>query len=319
MDAPGRDEEAAIVYTSAMAGTPLGAVLTHRNLLANAHSAVEALALDTNSVSLALLPFAHLFGFTVSLMAPLLAGGRVITMARFNPIRALETIRTEGVTFLTGVPSVFEALLAALSREGGKLGASALTECLCGGAPLSVDLQRRWESATGVPLRQGYGLTEAGPVCLFNRPTHPNRLGTLGTAFPGVEVALHNHEICVRGENVFPGYLHDDSTGLIVNDGWLHTGDRGKMDADGYVTFTGVMKAMFTRNGFNIYPREIERVVSEMPGVKKVTVRAIPDAMRENDIAIDITGTVTEENVHAWCRANLAVYKQPSRVEIKPA
>jgi acyl-CoA synthetase (AMP-forming)/AMP-acid ligase II len=91
------------------------------------------------------------------------------------------------------------------------------------------------------------------------------------------------------------------------------------MDADGYVTFTGVMKAMFTRNGFNIYPREIERVVSEMPGVKKVTVRAIPDAMRENDIAIDITGTVTEENVHAWCRANLAVYKQPSRVEIKLA
>ena len=114
IDAPGRDEEAAIVYTSAMAGTALGAVLTHRNLLANAHAAVEAVALDTNTVSLALLPFSHLFGFSVSLMAPLLAGGRVITMARFNPIRALEMIRTERVTLFTGVPSVFAGLLAAL-------------------------------------------------------------------------------------------------------------------------------------------------------------------------------------------------------------
>ena len=105
-------------------------------------------------------------------------------------------------------------------------------------------------------------------------------------------------------------------TGLTVNDGWLHTGDKGTMDADGYVTFTGVMKAMFTRNGFNIYPSEIERVVGAMPGVKSVKVRAIPDSMRENDIALEITGAVTEESVHAWCKANLAVYKQPSRIDI---
>jgi long-chain acyl-CoA synthetase len=319
MDAPGRDEEAAVVYTSAMAGIPLGAVLSHRNLLASAHATIEAGGLSSSTVSLAILPFSHLFGFTVALMAPLLAGGRVITMARYNPLRALEIIRGEGVNFLVGVPSIFAGLLAALSRDGGKLGANSLGVCICGGAPLSVDLQRRWEDATGAPLRQGYGLTEAGPVCLFNRPANPNRLGTLGTAFPGVEVALHNHEICVRGDNVFLGYLHDAETGLAVNDGWLHTGDRGTIDADGCVTFTGVMKPMFTRNGFNIYPKEIERVVAEMPGVKRVIVREIPDPLRENDIALEITGAVTEPDVKRWCEERLSAYKQPSRIEIRTA
>jgi long-chain acyl-CoA synthetase len=316
MDAPGRDEEAAIVYTSAMAGTMLGAILTHRNLLANAHSCVEAIAMNERTVSLAVLPLAHLFGFTVTLIAPLLAGGRVVTLPRYNPVKALELIRSEGVTLICGVPSVFYGLLAALERDGGKLGASSVETCLCGGAPLEIELQERWERATGVPLRQGYGLTEAGPVCLFNRPSQPNRLGTLGTHFPGVEVAIHKAEICVRGENVFPGYVSGGEHGLQVNDGWLHTGDRGSIDRDGVVTFTGIIKPMFTRNGFNIYPQEIKRVVGKMPGVKSVKVRAIAEPSRENDIALEIVGPVTEEDVQSWCQARLSAYKQPSRIEI---
>ncbi len=314
MDAPGRDEEAAIVYTSAMAGTMLGAILTHRNLLANAHSCVEAITLSERTVSLAVLPLAHLFGFTVTLMAPLLAGGRVVTLPRYNPLKALELIRDERVTLICGVPSVFYGLLAALERDGGEL--SSLEECLCGGAPLAIQLQERWERATGVPLRQGYGLTEGGPVCLFNRPSQPNRLGTLGTHFPGVEVAIHKGEICIRGENVFPGYVSGGEHGLQVNDGWLHTGDRGSIDRDGVVTFTGIIKPMFTRNGFNIYPHEIERVVREMPGVKSVKVRAIPEPSRENDIALEIVGSVTEGDVKNWCATRLSQYKQPSEIAI---
>jgi long-chain acyl-CoA synthetase len=317
MDAEGRDEEAAIVYTSAMAGTPLGAVLTHRNLLANARAAVEAVQLDASTVSLAVLPFAHLFGFTVTLIAPLIAGGRVITTPRFNPLRALDVIRTAGVTLLCAVPSVFAALLAAIEHDGGSLGANALRVCICGGAPLAVELQERWHRASGVELRQGYGLTEAGPVCLFNRPSSPNQLGTLGTAFPGVEVAIHNGEICVRGMNVFRGYLTDGEQGLAVNDGWLHTGDTGTISGDGCVTFTGVAKPMFTHNGFNIYPREIERVLGEMPGVRAVSVRAIPEKMRENEIALAITGSVREESVKEWCAERLSLYKQPSRIEVR--
>jgi long-chain acyl-CoA synthetase len=316
LDAPGRDEEAVIVYTSAMAGVPLGAILTHKNILANARSTIEAMELDQDTVALALLPFAHLFGFTVTLVAPMLTGARSVTLGRFNPVKAIELIRGEGVTLLVGVPSVFTAILTAFDRGGSPLGRTALRSCISGGAPLAAELQERWERATGVPLRQGYGLTEASPVCLVNRPSAPNRRGTLGTPFPGVDVEVHDGEIVVRGENVFRGYVSGGERGLAVRDGWLHTGDAGTIDADGSVTFTGLIKPMFTRNGFNIYPREIERAVGAMPGVKSVKASAFTEPARENDIALDIVGSVREEDVQRWCEERLSAYKQPSRITI---
>ena len=316
LDAPGRDEESVIVYTSAMAGTPLGAILTHRNILANARATIEAMELNEDTVALALLPFAHLFGFTVTLVAPMLTGARSVTLGRFNPVKALELIRSEGVTLLVGVPSVFHAILAALDRGGSALGRTSLRLCVCGGAPLAVELQERWERVTGLPLRQGYGLTEGSPVCLVNRPSAPNRRGTLGTAFPGVNVAVHDGEIVVRGENVFRGYVSGGEHGLAVRDGWLHTGDAGSIDMEGYVTFARVIKPMFTRNGFNIYPREIERVVGDMPGVKRVTASAITEPARENDVALDLVGAVREEDVQRWCEERLSTYKRPSRITI---
>ena len=325
---PGSPDEAAIVYTSAMGGRPLGAILTHRNLLGNAHATVEAGAIGTAERSLAILPFSHLFGLVVSGLAPLLAGGRVRTLDRFNPIRALEILRAESITQLVGVPSVFHGMLAAIERGGAKLSAGGLRLCICGGAPLDPELQRRWLEVTGTELRQGYGLTEAGPVCLFNRVNLPNRIGALGVPFPGVAVEIHSPdeppgrtlpvgargEIRVRGENVFAGYVGGRSDGLTVTDGWLHTGDLGVENADGSFSFEGLIKPMFTRNGFNIYPRELEQAIGEMPGVQRVRVSAAPDPIRENDIIVDVEGDVTADAVKAWCRERLAAYKQPSIV-----
>jgi long-chain acyl-CoA synthetase len=323
----GRDEEAAVVYTSAMAGQPLGAVLTHRNLVANGRATVEAAAFTPADHALAVLPFSHLFGLVVSGVAPLLAGGRVTTMDRFNPLRAADLLAREGVTALVGVPAVFAALLQAVERRGGLAG-HALRVCICGGAPLAPALQARWHDATGVELRQGYGLTEAGPVCLFNRVDRPNRVGTLGLPFPGVEVAVLDPdtgaarppgaagEICVRGPNVGPGYVRGGAAGLGRRGAWLRTGDLGAADAEGYVTFRGVLKPMFTRNGFNIYPREIEAAVLELPGVRRVAVRAVPDPAREHDIALEVDGDVTEDAVRRWCAERLSAYKQPSAVAV---
>jgi long-chain acyl-CoA synthetase len=327
-DAPGRDEEAAIVYTSAMEGIPLGAILTHRNLLTNASAAREAAMLSGSEHSLALLPFAHLFGLTVTLLAPLLVGGRVTTLSRFNPARALELIESAGITLLLAVPSVFAALLAIIERRGERLTSSALRVCICGGAPLERELQDRWAEATGVELRQGYGLTEAGPVCLFNDVHLPNERGTLGVPFPGVRVAIlrpsssepcltgERGEICVAGEGISPGYVSGGERGLKRDGEWLRTGDLGRADDRGRVTFLGLRKSMFTRNGFNIYPRELELVVSALPGVRDVRVRAIPEMARENDIALDITGDVEREDVERWCAERLATYKQPSVILI---
>ena len=335
VDAAGRDEEAAIVYTSAMAGIPLGAILTHENLLANVRSTVAAAKNTSDDRVLALLPFAHLFGLTVTAGAPLLAGGRVVTMPRFNPARAAELVSTGAITEIVGVPSVFRAMAAAIEKHGGGVGALRL--CICGGAPLSDALQDRWATLTGVELRQGYGLTEAGPVCLFNNVDAPNQRGSLGTPFPGVEIDLRapveydasgratdgvgthrdaDGEICVRGANVFRGYVSGGDRGLPIRDGWLHTGDLGWRDSAGNIHFAGVVKPMFTRNGFNIYPREIQRAVEEMPGVRSARVSEIVAPDRESEIALEVTGSITEDDVKQWCAERLSAYKQPSTITL---
>jgi long-chain acyl-CoA synthetase len=330
-DADGIDDEAVVVYTSAMEGTPLGAILTHRSLLANARATIEAAQVTADDHVLALLPFSHLFGMTVTLTAPMLAGARVTTMARFNPLKAVEALVDSHVTMFVGVPSVFIGMLSAIERRGGTIEVPALRLCISGGAALPVWVQRKWEAATGCPLRQGYGLTEASPVCLFNRVDLPNRVGTLGVAYPGAEVTIRNPttsaelasgasgEICVRGALVGPGYVSGNERGLRRVDGWLHTGDRGSMDADGFVTFEGLIKTMFTRNGFNIYPSELIRVVGAMPGVTRVEVLGVPEAVKENDIELTVHGTVDADAVKAWCESHLASYKQPTRIVIVTA
>lgn len=320
-DAGGSTDECAIVYTSAMAGRPLGAILSHRNLLANARSTMKAAAQVADDHVLALLPWAHLFGLTVTASAPLLAGARVTTMERFNPARAVDLLAGGTVTEVVGVPAIFKALLAVIGRQGGTV-ATGLRLAICGGAVLEPEVQDRWFEATGVELRQGYGLTEAGPVCLFNGVARPNARGSLGTPLPGVEVAIDapagaEGELLVRGANVFGGYVSGGDDGLPrTADGWLHTGDRGHARADGGVEFRGLAKPMFTRSGFNIYPREVERAIGELPGVASVEVSAIPEPSREHDIAVSVRGSVTEADVRAWCESRLSAYKQPTRITV---
>ena len=335
-DVDGRDEEVAIVYTSAMRGTALGAVLTHRNLLANARSTIEALGITHDEHVLALLPFAHLFGLTVTATAPLVVGGRVTTIERFNPLKAGELL-ANGITMVVGVPAVYHALLTGIARKGVDLRDSALRLCVCGGAALPIELQERWADVTGHELRQGYGLTEGGPVCLFNRVDRQNARGTMGTAFPGVDVGIfpparydsetHTEmetdslpdgvpgEICIRGDNVFRGYV-GGATGLPRRGAWLCTGDEGLRESDGSVRFLGLLKPMFTRNGFNVYPREVERVVAAMPGVARAEVTGRPDPVKENEVVLRVYGSVSENEVKQWCEEHLSAYKQPSVIDV---
>lgn len=321
IDAPGSTDECAVVYTSAMAGRPLGAILTHRNLLANARSTIRGAAQSADDHVLALLPWAHLFGLTVTATAPLLAGARITTMDRFAPPRAAELLAGGAITEVVGVPAVFKALLAVIARRGGGA-ATGLRLAICGGAVLEPELQDRWFDATGVELRQGYGLTEAGPVCLFNDVARPNARGSLGTPLAGVEVAIdapagEPGELLVRGANVFAGYVSGSADGLArTDDGWLRTGDLAHARRDGGVEFRGLAKPMFTRNGFNVYPREIERVIAALPGVESVEVSAVPDPAREHDIAVAVRGTVAEADIRAWCESRLSAYKQPSHISV---
>jgi long-chain acyl-CoA synthetase len=322
------ESDAALIFTAAQRGRARGARLTHRNLVANLRSTIEAMRLTEHDRVLAALPLVHSFGLTVTLNAPLAAGAAIRPVERFSPGRLLETFESDRSTVVVAVPSMILGILAAAAKEG--VPAHALRVAICGGAPLDPAVQERWEAAFGIPLRQGYGLTEAGPVCLFNRVDLPNRPGTLGVPFPHVEVTVRDEsgaelgvgevgEICIRGENVFPGYLGEDERDPRTFHGeWLRSGDLGTREQDGTFRFRGFLKPMFTRNGFNVYPREVERALSADPRIAEVTVASVPEPGRENDLIVLIRpapgARLDEDAVRTLCRERLATYKQPARV-----
>ncbi len=194
-------------------------------------------------------------------------------------------------------------------------------------------MAHRWEEVFGLPLREGYGITEAAPVCLFNRVDRPNRPGTIGLPFPGVEVSIRDEagdpvpqgevgELCVAGANVFGGYIGEN--GRSPRDFWgdfLRTGDLASREPDGAVRFRGFRKIMFTRSGFNIYPRELARVLEEDPRIARVEVRSVPDFTKANEVALVVHPspgvTLTEDEIRQLCRERLAAYKQPGTITIQ--
>jgi long-chain acyl-CoA synthetase len=332
VEATGRpDDEAVVVFTAAVEGRARGARLSHANLLTNAASTVDAMRLTAEDRVAGVLPYIHLFGQTVTLNAPIGAGACMVPVERFSPVRLLETLEAERVTILCGVPGIFAGLLAAAERRGPP--SQALRVAICGGSPLPLEVGRRWEEVFGIPLREGYGLTEAGPVCLFNRVDRPNRRGTLGDPFPAVDVSIRDvdgsdlpagevGEICVRGPNVFLGYIGEGArTGREFHDDWLRTGDLGSVEPNGAIRYRGLLKPMFTRNGFNVYPAEVARVLESDPRIEAVRVCALPDAVKENEIVLVVRpardAKLAEDDVRALCRERLAIFKQPARVEIE--
>ncbi|HET7461200.1 MAG TPA: AMP-binding protein [Longimicrobium sp.] len=328
---PRGGREAVVIYTSAMDGWARGARLTHTNLAANLRGVVEAMQLTPDDCVLGLLPWVHAFGLTATLNAPLAAGSRVVPFERFHPVRVLSALEETGATVLCGVPATYVALISAAERQG--VPAHRLRVAVCGGAPLRAEVARRWEETFGIPLREGYGITECGPVCLFNRVDRPNRPGTLGYPFPGVEVTVRGPrgedvphgqtgEICVEGANVFPGYVGD--AGRDPEHFWdnaFRTGDLGCVEADGAVRFRGVKKRMFTRAGFNVYPAEVERALCGDPRIAEVSVTAAPDPVKENEVVVTVVpapgAELDEAAVKEICRERLAGYKQPGVVVIE--
>jgi long-chain acyl-CoA synthetase len=327
---PQGDREAVVIYTSAMDGWARGARLTHRNLTANLNGVIEAMQLSPDDCVLGLLPWVHAFGLTATLNAPLAAGSRVVPFERFNPSRVLSALEETGATVLCGVPATYVALISAAERQG--VPAHRLRVAVCGGAPLRGEVARRWEETFGIPLREGYGITECGPVCLFNRVDRPARPWTLGYPFPGVAVTVRGPrgedvapgetgEICVEGANVFPGYVGDGGRdSAFFWDDAFRTGDLGCAEADGAVRFRGVRKRMFTRGGFNVYPREVERALEEDPRIAEACVTAAPDPAKENEVVVTVVpadDSLDEAAVRQICRERLAAYKQPGVVVIE--
>ncbi|RNL62743.1 AMP-dependent synthetase [Nocardioides marmoriginsengisoli] len=324
------DELALLIYTSGTTGAPKGVMLDHANLDAMTQMGLAALQLGRTDRCLLILPLFHVNGIVVSVLTPLLAHASVAIAGRFNPHSFFETVERERPTYFSAVPTIY-GMLAQLP-ENSDVDWSSLRFGVCGAAPAAPDLLVAFEARYGFPVVEAYGLSEATCGSTFNPLDGPRRPGTVGIALPGQQVRIvdsHDHElpvggvgeVVVRGRNVMRGYLgQPEETARVVVDGWLHTGDLGQLDADGYLTLVGRSKDMIIRGGENIYPKEIEDVLSADPSVAEVAVVGVPDkkwgervvafVQPPNGRAIDTPA------LRARCVESLSGFKRPTETVV---
>ena len=321
------DDLAVILYTAGTTGQPKGVALSHANLVSNARAAASLYELDRAEWSLAVLPLSHSYGLTL-MNAGHILGTRAVLLRWFNPELVLETIQRYRVQQMAGVPTMFVYLLN--FPEAGRFDTSSMKLWGSGAAPLPVEIVAPFEARFGGRLLEGYGLTEAAPVVSAHRYSGERRLGSVGRPIPGVDVAILDDddrplpapeigEVCVRGPNVMLGYDQmPEETARTVRGGWLHTGDVGRLDADGYLYIVERKKDLIIRGGFNIYPREVEDVLYAHPAVAEAAVVGVPDPLMGEDVlAFVVTkagATTTAEALIAFCRDRLAKYKCPKQV-----
>ena len=321
---------AVLMFTSGTAGLPRAAVLTHGNVLANiaqvqAHPGRLVMPSD---VTLGVLPLFHVFGLTITLCLPLAAGGSVVLVPRFDPAEALDLCERHGVTLLAGAPPMFAALAAAPAHDGANPLASVRL-AVCGAAPLPDQVAADVRTRFGVPLYQGYGLTEASPVVTSSVIDGDPRPGSVGVPVPGVEVRLVDEEgddaltgdpgeVWVRGANVFAGYWQDpEATDRVLTaDGWLRTGDLGVVGDDGNLQLVDRAKDLIIVNGFNVVPAEVEAVLLQHPFISDVAVVGEPSPRTGEAVKAVIVPapgtTPTLSELAAYAAERLARYKCPT-------
>jgi len=316
---------AVLIYTSGTTGRPKGAMLSHGNLLHNVESCRQVLQTVQADRFAVLLPLFHSYMITVGMLLPLLVGGSMVLVRSLHPPRsALAEILQRQATVLPAIPPFYRAMVGAPLKPP-----LPLRLCISGAAPLPVQVLKDFEAKFGIPLLEGYGLSEASPVVTKN-PIHRRKPGSIGLPIPNVEVSVQDDqgnmlphhtvgEICVRGGNVMLGYWNrPEETAQAIRNGWLLTGDIGYQDAEGYFYITDRKKDMILVNGINVYPREIEEVLYQYPGVKEAAVIGVPDARRgEQPLAFvaPAEGAHLEERpMLQFLRQRLADYKLPRRI-----
>ncbi len=323
------DDVAVLLYTAGTTAQPKGVMQTHRNILSNIEGCLRAMLVEDRDVFLCLLPLFHTFGLTCTFLLPLLRGNRIVMMQRFVPGAMPETIENHGVSLVVAVPSMFRAMLKAFAEVERK--PESLRLCLAGGEALPADLCARFREVSGAELVEGYGMTESSPVISLNRlgSVLP---GTVGYPLDNLKVAIMgadgvalgagtDGEICVRGECVMKGYwnMPEETRSAIDAEGWLHTGDLGRMEASGHLRITGRIKELIISAGKNISPGEIEEVLEKHPAVEEAAVIGIDDRVRgevpKAFIVLDEhAGEVGAGEIMAHCRECLADYKRPREI-----
>jgi long-chain acyl-CoA synthetase len=323
------DALALLIYTSGTTGKPKGVMLDHANLTAMVAMITTALDVTAADRCLLILPLFHVNGILVSVLSPLAAGGCTTITGRFSPSTFFDTVEAVRPTYFSAVPAIY-AMLSALPGDVDP-DTSSVRFAICGAAPMPAELIVRFEQRYGTTLVEGYGLSECTCVATLNPVDGPRKAGTVGLPMPGQEVALLDTEgrpttggqgeVIVRGPNVMRGYLNKpEETARTLADGWLHTGDVGYFDADGYLVLVDRVKDMIIRGGENIYPKEIENVLYTHPSVLEAAVVGRPHAVLGEEpvafVALRDPDAVTPEELIELCSTSLARFKMPCDVVI---
>jgi long-chain acyl-CoA synthetase len=322
---------AVIIYTSGTTGRPKGAMLSHGNLLHNVESCRLVLQTVHTDRFAVLLPLFHSYMLTVGLLLPLLVGGSVVLVKSLHPVRnVLQEILQRQATVLPAIPQFYRSMVNAVIPVP-----LPLRLCVSGAAPLPGQVLADFEAKFHIPLIEGYGLSEASPVVTKNPLDGRRKAGSIGLPIPHVEVSIQDDEgrelgarqvgeVCVRGANVMLGYWKQAAeTAKVMRHGWLLTGDIGYRDEEGYYYITDRKKDMLLVNGINVYPREIEEVLYQYPGVKEAAVIGRPDPRKGEQpvafVAANEGETLEEKALQQFMRRKLADYKVPRKVVLMPA
>ena len=326
------DTLALLIYTSGTTGRPKGVMLDHANISQTADRIVAWFEMAGDTRCLLVLPLFHVNGIMASVISPLLAGGSTFIAERFDVTTFWATVERARPTYFSAVPTIYALLV---SRPGTPADTRSLRFVICGAAPMPRELIGEFEQRYGVPLVEGYGLSECTVCCTANPLRGLRKPGTVGLPMPGMDVAVVDEkdrllpagsagEVVVRGPNVMRGYLgRPDESAHTLRGSWLHTGDIGRFDEDGYLTLVDRVKDLIIRGGENIYPKEIEDVLYAHPAVLEAAVVGQPDAVFGEQpvafVALRHGRTATPEDLIDHCGQTLARYKVPRAVYIEEA
>lgn len=332
----GPDDVAVLIFTAGTSGSPKAAMLSHRNLLANIDQVQRhpGRRVRSDDVLFGVLPLFHIFGLNVVLGLALSAGASVVLVERYDPVESLDVIQRRHVTLVAGAPPMY---VAWSTMPGANPGAFATVRlATSGAAPLPDGVLSGFETRFGIPIYEGYGLTEAAPVvtsALIDRPARP---GSIGVPVPDLELRLVDDEgedalvgdpgeIWVRGPNVFKGYWADDAAteAALTPDGWLRTGDIAVADDEGYLYIVDRSKDLIIVSGFNVYPAEVEEVLGTHPGIERVGVVGNPHPYTGETVVAFVVPSagrhLEEDEIIEYCADRLARYKCPTKVNLVDA
>ncbi|NYI70533.1 long-chain acyl-CoA synthetase [Naumannella cuiyingiana] len=320
------EDTAVLLYTSGTTGQPKGAELTHENLRSNVVTCGETLLeISPDDVLFGGLPLFHVFGQTCAMNCAIAFGACLTLMPKFDAAGALKIIAEDKVTIFEGVPTMYMGLIAA--QSAGNHDVSSVRVAISGGAAIPVETLAEVQRVFGFKLLEGYGLSETSPVASFNHPDRPAKAGSIGQAIRGVEMRLVDDddvevaegeigEIAIRGENVMRGYWKNpEATAEAIRDGWFHSGDLARRDSEGFYFIVDRKKDMILRNGYNVYPREVEEVLYTHPAVAEAAVLGVPHPTHGEEIAAVVTlregASASEDELRDYVKERIAAYKYP--------